>query len=131
MYKNEVSKVPQLKMIKISAQMRVCELGIQRRRCRGHSGGVVREPILSITMNVNNMITTSIKCNIEPELCLGIANVQLIRNKDQLLSMQVDVSHSVCHNKPMNFFQKQNNFLTQETGFYQFTTWPPQVQRKC
>ena len=35
MSKIEVSKVPQLKMIKISTQMRVRELGIQRRRCRG------------------------------------------------------------------------------------------------
>ena len=29
---------------------------------------------------------TSVKCSIEPELCLGTANVQLIKNKDQLLS---------------------------------------------
>ena len=80
-------KVPQLKMIKISTQMRVHELGIQK-RCRGHCGGVVMEAILPINMNINNLITvlTSVKCSIEPKLCLETANVQSIKNKDQLLS---------------------------------------------
>ena len=77
-----------MKLIKISTQMRVHELGIQRKRHRGHHGAVVREAILSIIMNINNLITvsTSVKCIIEPGLCLGTANVQLIKNKDQLLS---------------------------------------------
>ena len=75
-------KVPQLKMIKISTQIGVCELGIQRSRCRGHCGGVVREAILPINQNIMNLITvlTSVKCNIDPELCLGNANVQSIKN---------------------------------------------------
>ena len=81
-------KVPQLKMIKISIQMRVCELGIQIRRCRGHHGCVVREAILPINMDINNLIIVlmSVKCNIESKLYLGTANVQSIKNKDQLLS---------------------------------------------
>ena len=82
--RSRCQKVPQLKMIKISTQMRVCELGIQRRRHRGHHGHVVREAILTINMNINNIITvaTLVKCNIEPKLCLGTANVQSIKNKD-------------------------------------------------
>ena len=74
-------------MIKISTQMKVHELGIQRRH-RGHHGCVVREPILPINMNLSNLITVlaSVACNIESELCLETANVQSIKNKDQLLS---------------------------------------------
>ena len=85
--RSRCQKVPQLKMIKISTQIRVCELGIQRRRCRGHHGGVVREAIFPINRNITNLITvlTSVKCNIESELCLWNANVQSIKNKDQLL----------------------------------------------
>ena len=75
-------------MIKISTQMRVHELAIQRRRSRGHHGGVVREAILPINRNITNLITVStlVKCNTESELCLGTANVQLIKNKDHLFS---------------------------------------------
>ena len=44
--------------------------------------------ILPINRNIQNLITvlTLVKCNTESELCLGTVNVQLIKNKDQLLS---------------------------------------------
>ena len=81
--RSSCQKVPQLKMIKISTQMRVHELGIQRRRHIGHCGGVVRQAILPINRNTTNLITvlTSVKCNIESELCLGAANVNQSRTK--------------------------------------------------